>query len=153
MISQTADYALRAVVALALQQDHRLTTRELAGTTGIPVFYLAKVLQVLVQAGLVHSCRGTGGGFGLVGPLEEVTLLDVVNAVDLPRRRNGCLSVRPTQPCRLCGLHRRIDAGLSMAETLFACSTIAELVGDRDSGPPLCQAANLGTCSAPDQHR
>lgn len=144
MISQTADYALRAVVAMALRGDQMLTLRELSDATGVSAPYLAKVLRALTRAGLVHSQRGTGGGYGMAASLEAVSLLDVVYAVDPPRRgRGGCLADRVTQPCRLCGLHRRIDAGLSMAETLFARSTLAELV--RDPGcPPLCSPDDSG---------
>src|SRR5690349_4393929 len=129
MLSQTADYALRAVVALACRGDRPVTARQLAEATGIPASYLAKVLHGLVRSGLVRSSRGTSGGFGLADPPEGVSVLDVVNAVEPNRRSPGRLSARPDCPC---GLHRRIDAGLSMAEALFASSTIAELVGDRD---------------------
>jgi Rrf2 family nitric oxide-sensitive transcriptional repressor len=137
----TAEYALRAVVALGLQPDRYLTTREIAERTKVPSFYLAKVLQTLARAGLIASHRGPGGGFGLGRPPGQVTLLDVVNAVDPIRRITRCPLNLASHRCRLCGLHGRIDAGLSMLETLFACSTIAEVIGDPDAGKSLCEVA------------
>jgi Rrf2 family transcriptional regulator, nitric oxide-sensitive transcriptional repressor len=140
MLSQTAEYALRAVVALGLNTDRHLTNRDIAELTKVPVCYLAKVLQALVRAGLVASHRGSSGGFGLVRSPEQVTLLDVVSAVDPVGRIITCPLKIDSHGNRLCGLHRRLDAGLSMIETLLACSTIAEVIDDPDAGVPLCES-------------
>ena len=61
MISQTAEYALRAVVYLSDQEQAR-TTSAIAEKTELPVGYLSKVMQGLVKSGLVHSQRGLHGG-------------------------------------------------------------------------------------------
>ena len=65
MISQTAEYALRAIVYLADQGGVARTTSEIAETTQVPAGYLAKVMQSLCRAGLVKSQRGLNGGFKL----------------------------------------------------------------------------------------
>jgi Rrf2 family protein len=135
-MSHTAEYALRAVMALALQPDRQVAAREIAERTQVPPSYLAKVLRLLGRAGLVVSHRGPGGGFGLGRPAREVTLLDVVNAVapvGRSARRPGSLAARQRPPCRH---RRRADAGLSMLEKLLACRTIAEVIGDPDAGEP-----------------
>ncbi|NUQ01687.1 MAG: Rrf2 family transcriptional regulator, partial [Armatimonadetes bacterium] len=90
MISQTAEYALRAIVCLAAQPEGRLTTPQIAGATRVPAGYLSKVLQLLGRAGLVRSQRGLGGGFVLARPAELISVLDVVNAVDPIQRITGC---------------------------------------------------------------
>ena len=63
MISQTAEYALRAVVFLSMNVDAAFTTQQIAVATKVPAAYLSKVMQSLVRAGLVRSQRGLGGGF------------------------------------------------------------------------------------------
>jgi Rrf2 family protein len=72
----TAEYALRAVVALGLQPDRYLTTREIAERTKVPSFYLEKVLRTLARAGLIASHRGPGGGFGLGRPWAGNSMVD-----------------------------------------------------------------------------
>ena len=81
MLPKTAEYALRAVVGLATNVDQREAADTLAARTKVPRRYLNKVLQDLVQAGLVTSQSGPGGGYALAVPPEKVTILDVVNAV------------------------------------------------------------------------
>ena len=62
MISQTVEYALRAMVHLAREAPGARTTDQVARTTRVPRAYLSKVLQSLRRAGLVRSQRGIGGG-------------------------------------------------------------------------------------------
>ena len=85
MISQTVEYALRAVVYLASQSPLGRTTDQVATATRVPKAYLSKVLQGLVRAGIVSSQRGIGGGMTLVKHPSELTILEVVNAVDPDR--------------------------------------------------------------------
>jgi Rrf2 family protein len=77
MISQTVEYALRAVVFLADQREPR-TTQEIAERTKVPAPYLAKVMQSLNRANLVHSQRGLHGGFTLAKSPGQLTIWDVV---------------------------------------------------------------------------
>lgn len=89
MFSQTADYALRAMVCLAGEPDRLTPTPELARQTGVPSNYLAKVLQMLASSDLIIGRRGVGGGYKLSKPAEEVSLLDVINAVSPLSRSAG----------------------------------------------------------------
>ncbi len=86
VISQTAEYALRAVVCLGGSTGEPMTSAAIAKLTRVPHGYLSKVLQGLSRAGLVDSQRGVGGGFVLVRSLDELTVLDVINAVDPLKR-------------------------------------------------------------------
>ncbi|SVE19271.1 uncharacterized protein METZ01_LOCUS472125, partial [marine metagenome] len=65
MFSQTVEYALRATVHLAMNNDRPQKTNQIADATQVPTAYLAKVLRELNRHGLVHSQRGLGGGISL----------------------------------------------------------------------------------------
>lgn len=92
MISQSGLYAIRAAAALArIPLGRRTDARQVARAAGVPVSYVPKVLQALAQAGIVSSRKGPGGGFHLARPAAEVTLWDVLERVDDPARRTGCL--------------------------------------------------------------
>ena len=90
MISQTVEYAYVAVVYLASQSPLGRTTDQVATATRVPKAYLSKVLQGLVRAGIVSSQRGIGGGMTLVKLPSELTILEVVNAVDPIERIRSC---------------------------------------------------------------
>jgi Rrf2 family transcriptional regulator, nitric oxide-sensitive transcriptional repressor len=84
MISQTAQYALRALVCLAIHKDGSLTVGQLASMTRVSPEYLSKVMQALVRADLVTSKPGKTGGFSLRVPPERLSMLSVVEAIDPP---------------------------------------------------------------------
>ncbi|HSL58531.1 MAG TPA: Rrf2 family transcriptional regulator [Acidimicrobiales bacterium] len=85
-VSTRGDYASRALVSLALHTEHEGPTsvRDIAERTGLPQPYLEQILLALKGAGLVRSKRGVGGGYVLARPPAEITLADVVSAVDGP---------------------------------------------------------------------
>ncbi|MCC6491421.1 MAG: Rrf2 family transcriptional regulator [Pirellulales bacterium] len=128
MISQTAEYALRAVVYLASQKDVPRTTAYVAEATKMPAGYLAKVMQSLCRAGLIQSRRGLNGGFLLKNQPGEITLLAIVNAVDPIRRYPECPLGIVSHGRRLCPLHRRLDEAAAMVEAAFQKTTVAELI-------------------------
>jgi Rrf2 family protein len=139
VLSQTAEYAIRAAVALAGEPGRSLTTRDLADQTKVPAGYLSKVLQALGRAGLVKAQRGLGGGFALARSPAEMSLLDVINAVDPIQRITRCPLGLDSHRARLCSVHRRIDAGIAMVEALFAATSLAELVHESETARPLCE--------------
>jgi Rrf2 family protein len=137
MISQTAEYALRAIVYLADQDREPRTTAYIAEATQIPAGYLAKVMQSLSRARLVHSQRGLNGGFTLTKEPEELTILEIVNTVDPLRRFHECpLGLHGTN---LCPLHRRLDDAAQLVEDAFGDTTIADLLNVPQSRKPLCR--------------
>ncbi|KJY26194.1 Rrf2 family transcriptional regulator [Streptomyces sp. NRRL S-495] len=81
-ISAKADYAARALVELACDTSRPLTCEAIAASQGIPFRFLKSVVGELRRAGLVRSQRGCEGGYWLGRTAEEITLLDVVRAVD-----------------------------------------------------------------------
>ena len=129
MLSQTTEYALRAMTCLAQHSDGPLTTQGIAETTRVPGDYLAKVLNGLAQAGLVHSRRGRRGGFTLARPAAEVTVLDVVNAVDPIKRIVACPLGMDEHSEHLCPLHQHLDEAIAVVERAFAACRLTDLIG------------------------
>ena len=138
MVSQTAEYALRAVVALAGQPETSMTTQQIAQITKVPAGYLSKVMQALGRSGLVTSQRGLHGGFLLARAIGQISVLDVINAVDPVKRIEHCPLGLPAHGANLCPLHRRIDDAMATVEKVFREATVAELLAEPTESKPLC---------------
>jgi Rrf2 family protein len=99
----------------------------------IPPFYLAKVLQDLGRAGLLKSARGRGGGFYLSRPAEEITLFEVVSAVEDPRRLEtecvlGIDECNDEAPCPMHDTWKEFrDGALAALHTLTVAQLVKEL--------------------------
>lgn len=131
VLSQTAEYALRAIVDLAYVFPKGKTTEQIALATKVPPAYLSKVLQALSRGGLVRSQRGIRGGMSLQKQPSEVTILDVINAVDPMKRVLECPLGLVEHRGQLCALHRRIDEVIAMAEGEFSETTMAQVVAEQ----------------------
>jgi len=138
MLSQSVEYALRAVVYLAGQSPRARTTAEMAAATRVPPAYLSKIVQGLVRGGVLKSQRGIGGGVSLVKKPDELTILEVVNAVDPIQRIKYCPLGLAGHGVRLCPLHARLDRALASVESAFAGTTLAEVLAEPTSSVPLC---------------
>jgi Rrf2 family protein len=92
-LSARSDYALRAVIELAAAGPGHVTADQLARTQAIPGKFLEAILTQLRRAGLVRSQRGPEGGFWLARPAGEISLADVIRAIDGP-----LLGVRGERP-------------------------------------------------------
>ncbi|MFZ5808850.1 MAG: RrF2 family transcriptional regulator [Chloroflexota bacterium] len=91
-ITRQADYAVRAVTYLArLGADHRAATSLIAQEQQIPPSFLAKIVSQLSVAGLLTTSRGARGGVSLARSPEEISLLEVVEAIDGPIMLNECV--------------------------------------------------------------
>lgn len=145
MISQTSEYALRAVAWLGAQTEGVYTTGEIAEATDVPANYLAKVLQTLTRKGIVRSRRGPGGGITLARDASELTVLDVVSAVDpLPRIESCPLGIHEHEG-GLCSLHHRVDMTMALVEDCLRSATIESLY----SSDPRQNPFGAGACSPP----
>lgn len=125
-LGRRADYAIRAVVDLARHEGSRRKGREIAEAMEIPTSFVPQILAELVRAGTVVSVAGRDGGYALAREAGEVSLLDVVRAVEGEVRSTSC--VLRGGPCRwddVCAVHvpwaQAQDALLdSLAHTSFA---------------------------------
>jgi Rrf2 family transcriptional regulator, nitric oxide-sensitive transcriptional repressor len=138
MFSQTVEYALRAMVCLADPARMPQTNRRIAKITKVPAAYLSKVLQNLRDARLVDAHRGVQGGFLLSRPAEQITILQVVNAVEPIRRIVVCPLGLESHGARLCPLHKKLDQALAHAEAAFGSTTLADLLAQPTASVPLC---------------
>ncbi len=98
--------------------------------------YLRKVVDKLRNAEIVSSKRGTGGGIHLTADPNEITILDIVNAVDPIPRIQGCPLGLPDH-LELCSLHAELDEAISEVERVLARRTIGELLSVKRS-PTRC---------------
>lgn len=93
MLTRAADYATRVMVHLAtLPAGTRVQRATLAQATDVPDSFLSKVLQELVSAKFIASKRGVDGGFELAMSPEQISLLDIVQAIEGPMQLNSCVS-------------------------------------------------------------
>ncbi len=152
MFSKTVEYALRAVVHLAYHAPLAQTTDQIATATKVRKAYLSKVLQSLRRAGIVRSQRGVGGGMTLAKAPEDLTILEVVNAVERIERINHCPLDLASHGVRLCPLHRRMDNALAMVEAAFRSTTLAEILAEPSESKPLCDVPS-GRIELPTQAR
>lgn len=138
MISQTIEYALRAMNNLASLEGAATTSETIAKATRVPQAYLSKVMRDLVRADLVRSFRGPHGGFVLAREAGSITLLDIVNAVDPIRRISACPLTNPRHAV-LCPLHQCLDDCLAHMEERFRSTTLVSVVS-ATHGSPDCRA-------------
>lgn len=140
MFSQTAEYALRAMSCLAYYPDELVPTPRLAEMTQVPPNYLAKVLQLLAQSDLIIGRRGVGGGYRLNRGSNEITLLNIVNAIDNIQRIETCPLGLTNHGANLCPLHRAVDKATEVFISEFDGVTLYDLINQADSSKPLCDA-------------
>ena len=96
-ITRQADYALRAMLYLSrMPENQKAATSQIAEEQRIPPSFLAKIVSQLSIAGLIHTSRGARGGVSLARPSEEISVLEVIEAIDGPIALNACTFHRTT---------------------------------------------------------
>lgn len=94
-LNQATDYAFRAMLHMGgLAPGTVVSTQTLAENEAIPPRFLLKIMRSLHQAGLIHSHRGAEGGFSLARPAGEISLLDIIEAMEGPVAIHRCLGDR-----------------------------------------------------------
>ncbi|MBN1516714.1 Rrf2 family transcriptional regulator [Candidatus Sumerlaeota bacterium] len=139
MISQTAEYALRAIVYISQNPDVAQTAQQIAGKTHVPKGYLSKIMQSMARSGLVVSQRGLGGGFTLARPAKEISVLDVLSAADAPIQRIQRCPLGIKSHAGLCPVHRLVDDAIKQIEDAFRQANIEDLVNSTNGVKPLCE--------------
>ncbi len=140
MLSQTTEYALRAMCYLAYMKEGLIATGEIAENTKVPSNYLAKVLQQLAKADLVIGRRGVGGGYRIARPAPEITLLDVINSIDPISPITACPLGLVEHKGVLCPLHRKLDEAARTMIGVFDGISLSDVLGELGSVRPLCNA-------------
>jgi len=130
MLSQTAEYALRAVLYVAEHGDDRLVqVSEMARMLRIPRNYLSKIVHALVREGVLHSTRGKSGGFRLAVAPDRLYVVEVVAPFGSLGEARHCLLGRPQCSDRTaCAAHTRWKNVAERVAEFFRETTIAELL-------------------------
>lgn len=129
LLSQTGEYALRAVLYVADQRTERaIQVGEMARALDVPQNYLSKTLHQLVRAGVLTSTRGKSGGFRLAVPPERLFLSRIVAPFGDVQDRQRCLLGRSTCSDRTaCAAHTRWKEVAEKLTTFFRETTVADL--------------------------
>jgi Rrf2 family protein len=123
-LTRAADYAVRVMIHLAgLPPGTRVHRATLAEATEVPGSFMSKVLQSLVRARLIASRRGVDGGFDLISSAEQISLLDVVEAIEGPIQLNFCLMAGDS-----CERHASCTAHVVWAEAQAAMTAVLKRV-------------------------
>ena len=133
MLSNTAEYALRAVLYLARHAgDRSIRVDEVAEALSVPRNYLSKTLHILAKRGVLSSSRGPRGGFALGVPAHELTLNAIVDPFDPIEARKTCLLGRKKcsdkDPCTV---HWRWRSIAEQIAAFFQNTTVGELIADQ----------------------
>jgi Rrf2 family protein len=144
-LSERVEWALHCTWTLAAAPSAEpVSTRRLAEFYDLPAPYLAKALNSLVRAGILHATSGPRGGFRLARPATEITAADVVEAIEGRGQLFTCTEIRQRGPvpltgvaCRKqCGISRLMDRAERAWWSELAATTIADLVGAPGVGVP-----------------
>ncbi len=133
MLTQTSEYALRAMVCLACQRDRLSPTPELARLADVPQNYLAKVLQMLASADLVTGRRGVGGGYRLSREPADIKLLEIVNAVDSGR---WLRVAAPSENPALASLQETLQEASNAIRRVLGQTTLGDVLDRVDGSGP-----------------
>jgi Rrf2 family protein len=150
VLSQTAEYALRAVLYLAEHQGERpIPVDAIAEDLSIPRNYLSKILHTLAKRDLLSSSRGRGGGFGLPVPASALPLLAVVEPFDELEGRQQCLLGRTRcSEASPCAAHHRWKEMVDRVTVFFRETTVKDLIQASRPNGLAARHANLAVRSS-----
>lgn len=137
-ISRAGEYGVLGLLHLARQPDGQpVMIDAVSRDETIPKSFLAKIFQDLAKAGILRSQRGAGGGFALARPAGEITVLQVIEAIDGKIALQRCLGEVPEcdrkEGCALCSLFEQAQDRL---KEVFGQTTLAELAVRQASRTP-----------------
>ncbi len=135
-LTKKADYGLMAMKHLAEHADRgACSAKDVADAYGIPQEALAKILQRLVKAGLLHSQHGTNGGYTLARDATRISAFEVIRAIDGPLFITSCITVRgecdQTDRCTIREPLRRVNQSI---EEVLKRITLSEMKDEPDDG-------------------
>lgn len=130
-LTNLADYAVVVMTAAAKARDPRLSAAGVAAATGLPAPTVAKLMGCLAKAGLLASTRGVAGGFSLVRAPAEITLVDIVEAIDGPIALTACAH-ESTSECAIegaCAVKPHLGIVTRTVREALQAVTLAQLAG------------------------
>lgn len=149
-LTKKADYGLMAMKHLAEHaHEGACSAKDVAECYGIPPEALAKILQRLAKAGLLHSQHGINGGYTLARDAKEISAYEVIRAIDGPLFITACITVRgecdQTQRCTIREPLRKVNESIEevLRRIKIAEMTESSEVAGSDSAKSLAQLVNL----------
>jgi Rrf2 family iron-sulfur cluster assembly transcriptional regulator len=129
-ITRAGEYGVLGMMSLARRAPGQMAMiEEVSRTEKIPKSFLAKIFQNLVKAGLVRSIRGAGGGFSMVKSSSEITVLEIVEAIEGKIIFQRCMQDKPdcehVGGCALCGLFEQAQDGV---KDVLMRTTLSDLI-------------------------
>lgn len=135
-LTRRADYAVRAMLALGRQPEGLLSGARIAAAMAIPPRFVAQVMGDLVQAGLVEARTGRSGGYRLARRPEQITILEIVEAIEGDARRRSC--VLRGGPCAvdgICDVHEIFSTAQDALLLRLSEATLDGALRGQDAGP------------------
>ena len=136
-LTRMTDYALVAMAVLAKRAPENISVRVIAESVGLPVPAMTKVMRLLLHGGLVESTRGAYGGYGLTKPPEEISLVDLIEAIEGPFRLTVCCGENERVgeldgaiPCEIldgCGIKGAVRRIHGIVRDVFGRVTLANI--------------------------
>lgn len=136
MLSDTAEYALRAVLYISqhASPERLVRTDQVAEALGVPRNYLSKILHLLAKQGVLESSRGVQGGFRLASPVDEVVLARIIEQFDPIAPQRTCILGRPEcSDSHPCPAHNRWKGISHQVRTFFNNTTVGDLLREEGS--------------------
>lgn len=141
MFSMAHEYALRSTVYLASRYDEGpIDHGQISDATQVPAAYLSKILQTLVKQEILLSKRGALGGFWLARKPQEMSVLEVMEAVDPLDRIESCPLNLKSHATTLCPMHAKLAAAQAEMETTFRESTLHDMLLQAGHPKPLVES-------------
>lgn len=137
MFSKSSEYAIRSAIYIAINSRNgtRLGIKEIAEEIDSPMHFTAKVLQTLTKNNIISSVKGPNGGFFLSPDSAQISIIEIVNAVDGQNMLKSCvLGLKICSSEFPCPLHNQISAYKERLSQIFEKTTIQDLANDISSG-------------------
>ncbi|MDZ7756965.1 Rrf2 family transcriptional regulator [Rhodohalobacter sp.] len=137
MFSTSCHYGLQAMIYIALHStnDKNVDLGQIAEKQDIPKHFLSKILQMLVKNGLLNSMKGPTGGFSLSRPADDITLIEVIDAIDGLDVFTQCgIGFKRCDDDHPCPIHNEYKQVRNNIRELFENKTLLELSEDIESG-------------------
>jgi Rrf2 family nitric oxide-sensitive transcriptional repressor len=135
MVSQTSQYALRAVLFLASTGGGPVVAQDISDTTGVPKGYLHKILRRLGKAGILKAHRGVGGGYELVNNPSDLSVGEILKAIEPSHAVSSltCQNGEPGNDDNSEALRRLLIAAKTHLDKIFESTSVQDLINDGTS--------------------
>lgn len=146
MFSKACEYGIRAVIYIWSQNDKgkKLGIKDICKEIDAPEFFTAKVLQALVKQRIINSAKGPNGGFYVDKTQENLTLMDLVIAIDGDQLFTGCgLGLRQCSEETPCPIHNDFKIIRGELSQMLKNKKLVDLASELNSGAAILSQLNV----------